>query len=48
MFSPSNETELPALSSTGKITLALISISILILGVYPGWLIDIIMKFVTL
>jgi NADH-quinone oxidoreductase subunit N len=48
MFSQSNETELPALSSTGKITLALISISILILGVYPGWLIDIIMKFVTL
>jgi NADH-quinone oxidoreductase subunit N len=48
MFSPANETELPAISLTGNITLCLITISILILGVYPGWLIDIIMKFVNL
>ena len=48
MFSPANETELPALSLIGNITLCLITISILILGVYPGWLIDIIMKFVNL
>lgn len=48
MFSPSNETELPALSLTGNITLSMIAISILIIGVYPGWLINIIMKLITL
>jgi len=48
MFSAANETKLPALSLTGNITLSLIALSILILGVYPGWLINIIMKFVTL
>jgi NADH-quinone oxidoreductase subunit N len=48
MFSPANETELPALSLIGHITLSLIAVSILILGVYPGWLINIIMKFVAL
>lgn len=48
MFSAASETKLPTLSLTGNITLSLIAISILILGVYPGWLIDIIMKFVTL
>jgi NADH-quinone oxidoreductase subunit N len=48
LFSAANETKLPALSLTGNITLAVIVISILILGVYPGWLIDIIMKSVTL
>jgi NADH-quinone oxidoreductase subunit N len=48
MFSPVNETELPALSLTGNVALSLIAISILILGVYPGWLIAIIMKFVAL
>jgi NADH-quinone oxidoreductase subunit N len=48
LFSSSNETELPALSLTGNITLAVIAVSILILGVYPGWLVDIISKFVTL
>ena len=48
MFSAAPETKLPALSLTGNITLSLIALSILILGVYPGWLINIIMKFVTL
>jgi NADH-quinone oxidoreductase subunit N len=48
MFSSANETKLPMLSLTGNITLCLIGLSILILGVYPGWLINIIMKFVTL
>jgi len=48
MFSAANETKLPALSFAGNITLSLVALSILILGVYPGWLIDIIMKFVAL
>jgi NADH-quinone oxidoreductase subunit N len=48
MFSAANGNKLPMLSLTGKITLSLIALSILILGVYPGWLINIIMKFVTL
>jgi len=48
MFSASDETILPALPLIGNITLLLIALSILILGIYPGWLIDIIMKFVTL
>ncbi|HZK61934.1 MAG TPA: NADH-quinone oxidoreductase subunit N [Anaerovoracaceae bacterium] len=48
LFSAANETKLPALSFAGNITLSLVALSILILGVYPGWLIDIIMKFVAL
>jgi NADH-quinone oxidoreductase subunit N len=48
MFSAGNGTRLPALSLTGNITLSLIALSILILGIYPGWLINIIMRFVTL
>ena len=48
MFSPATETRLPVLSMTGNVTLAIILISILILGIYPGWLIDLIVKFVTL
>jgi NADH-quinone oxidoreductase subunit N len=48
MFSASDETILPALSLFEKITLSLIALSILILGIYPGWLIEIIMKFVSL
>ena len=47
-FSPADDTKLPGISLSGHITLALITISILILGVYPGWLIDIIAKFVAL
>jgi NADH-quinone oxidoreductase subunit N len=48
LFSAANDTPLPALSVTGDITLAVIAVSILILGIYPGWLVDIINKFVTL
>ncbi len=48
LFSPATETKLPVLSMTGNVTLAIIAISILILGIYPGWLIDLIVKFVTL
>jgi len=48
LFSPVNEIKLPALSMTGHFTLAIIGLSILILGIYPGWLIDIIVKFAAL
>jgi len=48
LFSSASETKLPELSIVGKISLALAGTSILILGVYPGWLIDIIVKFVNL
>ena len=48
IFSTAGETSLPELSLTGNLTLALIGVSILILGIYPGWLIDIIAKVVTL
>ena len=45
LFSPVSEIKLPAISMTGHFTLAVIGLSILILGIYPGWLIDIIVKF---
>lgn len=48
LFAPTSKTKLPALSITGNITLSLITLSILLLGIYPGWLIDIIVKFVSL
>ena len=48
LFSAANETELRPLSLTGNITLAIISLSIIILGIYPGWLIDIIVHLVSL
>ena len=48
LFSTASDTKLPELSFTGSITLAMIGISILILGIYPGWLIDIIVRFVNL
>ena len=48
LFSPVNEIKLPALSMTGHFTLALIGLSILILGIYPGWLLDIIVRFAAL
>ena len=48
LFSGANETTLPELSVTGNITLAIIAASILILGIYPGWLIDLLVKFVSL
>jgi NADH-quinone oxidoreductase subunit N len=48
LFSEAGETKLPVLSLTGNVTLILIGISILILGIYPGWLIDIIVRYVAL
>jgi NADH-quinone oxidoreductase subunit N len=48
LFSTASDTKLPELSVTGNITLAIVGLSILILGVYPGWLIDLIVKFVVL
>jgi len=48
LFSKENEPDLPALSITGNITLAIISLSILLLGIYPGWLIDLIVRYVSL
>jgi len=44
MFSISNNLELPGVSILGKLTLAIITIGVLLLGVYPGWLIDFITK----
>ena len=48
LFSGANETSLPELSVAGNITLAIIAVSILILGIYPGWLIDLLVKFVSI
>jgi NADH-quinone oxidoreductase subunit N len=48
LFSSASDTRLPELSLTGKITLAIVGISILLLGIYPGWLIDIIVRSVNL
>jgi NADH-quinone oxidoreductase subunit N len=45
LFSTGSESSLPVLSPTANITLAIIAVSILILGIYPGWLIDLIIKF---
>ena len=44
LFAEAGDKTLPELSFTGKITLGLVGISILVLGIYPGWLIDIIVK----
>ena len=48
LFSTANDTKLPELSFIGSVSLAIIGLSILILGVYPGWLINIIVRFVSL
>jgi len=48
LFSSPSVNELPTVSVLGKLTLAIITISILLLGVYPGWLIDFIVKYVIL
>ena len=48
MFSTSGKAEIPSVSILGKITLTIITLGILILGVYPGWLIDIIVKYAIL
>jgi NADH-quinone oxidoreductase subunit N len=48
LFSTASEIKLPELSFFGNITLAIIAVSILLLGIYPGWLIDIIVRSVKL
>jgi NADH-quinone oxidoreductase subunit N len=48
MFSTAGKAELSSVSVLGKITLTIITLGILILGVYPGWLIDIIVKYAIL
>jgi NADH-quinone oxidoreductase subunit N len=48
LFSSVGEDKLSEITPWGNVTLAIIAISILILGVYPGWLIDIIIRLVTL
>jgi NADH-quinone oxidoreductase subunit N len=48
LFSAASETKLPELSMPGNISLAIIAAGILILGIYPGWLIDIIVRLVSL
>lgn len=48
LFSPANNFVFPTVSILGKATLALITISILLLGIYPGWLIDLIVKYAIL
>lgn len=48
LFSASEEKALPAVTVTGNITLMIIVVSILVLGIYPGWLMNLIIKFVAL
>ena len=48
MFSTAGKAEIPSVSILGKITLTIITLGILILGIYPGWLIDIIVKYAIL
>lgn len=48
MFSPADDRVLPTLSFSGKIVLSFVTISILLLGIYPGWLIDLLIQFITL
>jgi NADH-quinone oxidoreductase subunit N len=44
LFSPASDLPLPVISFTGQLTLGILGIAILLLGVYPGWLIDIIVR----
>jgi NADH-quinone oxidoreductase subunit N len=48
LFSSAGDNKLPELAPWGNVTLAIIASSILILGIYPGWLIDIIVRLVSL
>jgi NADH-quinone oxidoreductase subunit N len=48
LFSGTSETKLPELSFTGNLSLAIIGISILVLGIWPGWLINLIIRFIAL
>ncbi len=43
-----NETQLPTISYSGGLALTLISAIILFLGVFPGWLLEIIIKWIVL
>ncbi|HKK41766.1 MAG TPA: NADH-quinone oxidoreductase subunit N [Bacteroidales bacterium] len=44
MFSDQSDEKLPALSVTGNITLASLAAGILILGIYPGWFLNMLIK----
>jgi NADH-quinone oxidoreductase subunit N len=48
LFSKGSDSQLPGISLIGNITLVLIAVSIVLLGIYPGWLIDSIVKYVFL
>lgn len=48
LFSTGDEVELPPTSFIGNVALAIITVSILVLGLYPGWLIEMITKLVAL
>ncbi len=48
LFSAGEESQLPSLSFIGNVALTLITLGILILGVYPGWLIHMITRLVVL
>jgi len=48
MFSIANSNILPPVSILGKLTLFVITAGILVLGVYPGWLIGFIVKYIIL
>jgi NADH-quinone oxidoreductase subunit N len=48
LFSKAGEVKLPEINFTGRFTLAVLGAAILVLGIYPGWLIDIIVRFVSL
>jgi NADH-quinone oxidoreductase subunit N len=48
LFSSVSDSSLPALTPAGSIALGIVGISILLLGIYPGWLLEIIIRFVHL
>lgn len=48
LFSAPGDFKFPSISLSGQVTLFILGTAILVLGVYPGWLIDIIVKFVSL
>jgi hypothetical protein len=45
-FSNDCETILPVLTLSGNLTLAVIALNMSALGIYQGWMIDVIVKFV--
>lgn len=48
LFSTGDEVDLPPTSIIGNVALAIITVGILVLGLYPGWLIEMITKLVAL